>query len=192
MAVTNHYQFRDWRWIMLSLLNEERQLPAFARCIGRRIFSRIPDSPPSADRHARSLELIEFLRRFLPQKTSPILAQDPRRKAWLVRRDRHPRRICQRPADAQNDVLCRSKNDTMLTSHSPIWIDGSQKTAPRHPPGSASQQLDCSRCRLLRRRDPALRSSGRGGVTAPAAATCSLFFCVKPRTSSKRGPCLAL
>jgi formyl-CoA transferase len=27
------------------------------------------------------------------------------------------------------------ENDTLLTVNSPIWIDGSQKAQPRHPPG---------------------------------------------------------
>jgi crotonobetainyl-CoA:carnitine CoA-transferase CaiB-like acyl-CoA transferase len=35
----------------------------------------------------------------------------------------------------ENDVLLPFENDTMLTINSPIWIDGSQKTQPRHPPG---------------------------------------------------------
>ena len=34
-AVTNHYQCKDGRWIILSLLNEDRQWPALARCLGR-------------------------------------------------------------------------------------------------------------------------------------------------------------
>jgi crotonobetainyl-CoA:carnitine CoA-transferase CaiB-like acyl-CoA transferase len=35
----------------------------------------------------------------------------------------------------ENDVLVPFENDTLLTINSPIWIDGSQKTAPRRPPG---------------------------------------------------------
>ncbi|MDB5513454.1 MAG: carnitine dehydratase, partial [Tardiphaga sp.] len=34
-AVTNHYKCRDGRWLILSLLNEERQWPALACCLGR-------------------------------------------------------------------------------------------------------------------------------------------------------------
>jgi len=34
-----------------------------------------------------------------------------------------------------NDVLVPFENDTMLTINSPIWIDGSDKKPPRHPPG---------------------------------------------------------
>jgi formyl-CoA transferase len=35
----------------------------------------------------------------------------------------------------ENDVLVPFENDTMLTVNSPIWIDGSPKVPPRHPPG---------------------------------------------------------
>ena len=41
------------------------------------------------------------------------------------------------PTDRQmidNDVLLPFEGDQLLTINSPIWIDGSRKTAPRHPP----------------------------------------------------------
>ena len=34
----------------------------------------------------------------------------------------------------ENEVLVPFENDTMLTINSPIWIDGSRKVKPRHPP----------------------------------------------------------
>src|ERR1700726_293826 len=105
-AVTNHYQCKDGRWIILSLLNEERQWPAFTRCIGREDFVTDPRFATKADRHARSLQLIG------------ILDDIPDDRQML-----------------ENDVLVAFENDTLLTVNSPIWIDGSQKTAPRHPPG---------------------------------------------------------
>jgi crotonobetainyl-CoA:carnitine CoA-transferase CaiB-like acyl-CoA transferase len=42
------------------------------------------------------------------------------------------------PTDQQmidNDVLVPFEGDTMLTVNSPIWVDGSPKVPPRHPPG---------------------------------------------------------
>jgi len=41
------------------------------------------------------------------------------------------------PSDRQmldNDVLVPFEGDGMLTVNSPIWIDGSNKRPPRHPP----------------------------------------------------------
>jgi formyl-CoA transferase len=34
----------------------------------------------------------------------------------------------------ENEVLVPFENDTMLTVNSPIWVDGSKKVVPRHPP----------------------------------------------------------
>src|SRR5205807_5260997 len=34
-GLTNHYLCADQRWLMLSLLNPERQWPVLARCLGR-------------------------------------------------------------------------------------------------------------------------------------------------------------
>ena len=49
----------------------------------------------------------------------------------------------------ENDVLVPFEGDTMLTVNSPIWIDGSQKVQPRHPPGDRrAQRRDPARGRL--------------------------------------------
>src|SRR5260221_1038320 len=52
-AVTNHYQCKDGPWLILSLLNEERQKPALARCLGP--VELVTDFPFATknDRHAR-------------------------------------------------------------------------------------------------------------------------------------------
>ena len=60
-AVTNHYKCRDGRWIILSLLNEEKQWPALARCLGREDLISDARFASKTDRHARSLELIGLL-----------------------------------------------------------------------------------------------------------------------------------
>jgi formyl-CoA transferase len=134
-AVTNHYQCKDGRWIILSLLNEERQWPAFTRCIGREDFVTDPRFATKADRHARSLQLIGILDEIFATKD---LAE------WRKILDGNGLVfgvigiLDDIPDDRQmleNDVLVPFENDTLLTINSPIWIDGSQKTAPRHPPG---------------------------------------------------------
>src|ERR1700680_3917660 len=134
-AVTNHYQCRDRRWLILSLLNEERQWPVLARCLGREDLITDPRFATKADRHARSLELIKIFDGIFATKD---LAE------W--------RRILDGnglvfgvvgilddiPSDKQmleNEVLVPFEGDTMLTINSPIWVDGSKKIPPRRPPG---------------------------------------------------------
>jgi crotonobetainyl-CoA:carnitine CoA-transferase CaiB-like acyl-CoA transferase len=133
-AVTNHYKCRDGRWIMLSLLNEERQWPALARCIGRDDFISDPRFATKAERHKRSLELIRIFDEIFASKD---LAE------WRKILDGNGLVfgvvgiLDDIPSDRQmldNDVLVPFENDTMLTVNSPIWVDGSQKVSPRLPP----------------------------------------------------------
>jgi crotonobetainyl-CoA:carnitine CoA-transferase CaiB-like acyl-CoA transferase len=134
-AVTNHYKCKDGRWIILSLLNEERQWPALARCIGREDFITDPRFATKPDRHARSLELIGifdeiFAGRDLAEWRSildgnglvfgvvGILDDIPNDQQMLA-----------------NDVLVPFEDDALLTVNSPIWVDGSRKVSPKLPPG---------------------------------------------------------
>jgi crotonobetainyl-CoA:carnitine CoA-transferase CaiB-like acyl-CoA transferase len=134
-AVTNHYQCMDGRWIILSLLNEERQWPVLARCIGREDLIDDPRFVTKPDRHARSIELIRIFDEVFVTKDLAewrkildgnglvfgvvgILDDIPHDKQML-----------------DNEVLVPFENDTMLTINSPIWVDGARKVRPRRPPG---------------------------------------------------------
>ena len=133
-AVTNHYRCRDGRWLILSLLNEDRQWPTLACCLGREDIVTDPRFATKPDRHARSLELIKlfdeiFVTRDLAEWRKildgnglvfgvvGILDDIPNDKQML-----------------ENDVLVPFENDTMLTVNSPIWVDGAPKVRPRKPP----------------------------------------------------------
>jgi crotonobetainyl-CoA:carnitine CoA-transferase CaiB-like acyl-CoA transferase len=133
-AVTNHYKCRDGRWIILSLLNEEKQWPALTRCLGRDDLTLDPRFATKTDRHARSIELIGIFDQVFATRD---LAD------WRKALDGSGLIfgvvgiLDDIPNDRQmldNDVLVPFENDTMLTINSPIWIDGSAKTRPRHPP----------------------------------------------------------
>jgi len=133
-AVTNHYQCRDGRWLILSLLNEDRQWPTLARCLGREDLVTDARFETKKERHARSVELIKifdetFATRDLAEWRKildgnglvfgvvGILDDIPNDKQMI-----------------ENEVLVPFENDTMLTISSPIWVDGSKKVQPRKPP----------------------------------------------------------
>ncbi|MBV8924873.1 MAG: CoA transferase, partial [Bradyrhizobium sp.] len=59
-AVTNHYRCKDGRWLILSLLNEERQFPTLARCMGREDLVTDERFATKTGRHSRSIELIKI------------------------------------------------------------------------------------------------------------------------------------
>jgi crotonobetainyl-CoA:carnitine CoA-transferase CaiB-like acyl-CoA transferase len=133
-AVTNHYKCRDGRWLMLSLLNEDRQWPALARCLGLENFVHDDRFVTRADRHARSVELIKVFDEIFATKD---LAE------WRGILDGNGLVfgvvgiLDDIPGDKQmleNEVLVPFENDTMLTINSPIWVDGSKKTQPKRPP----------------------------------------------------------
>jgi crotonobetainyl-CoA:carnitine CoA-transferase CaiB-like acyl-CoA transferase len=133
-AVTNHYQCKDGRWLILSLLNEDRQWPTLARCLGREDLITDVRFETKKERHARSIELIRifdetFATRDLAEWRKVldgnglvfgvvgILDDIPNDKQMI-----------------ENEVLVPFENDTMLTISSPIWVDGSKKVQPRKPP----------------------------------------------------------
>ena len=134
-AVTNHYRCRDGRWLILSLLSEERQWPTLARCLDREDLITDPRFATKADRHARSVELINIFDEVFAARD---LAE------WRKRLDGNGLVfgvvgiLDDIPTDRQmieNHVLVPFEGDTMLTINSPIWVDGSKKSQPRHPPG---------------------------------------------------------
>ena len=142
-AVTNHYKCRDGRWIILSLLNEERQWPVLAKCLGREDLISDPRFATKTDRHARSLALIEIF-------DSVFAGRDL--ADWRAILDGNGLVfgvvgiLDDIPGDRQmldNDVLVPFEGDSMLTINSPIWIDGSDKQPPRHPPdiGQHSEEV---------------------------------------------------
>jgi formyl-CoA transferase len=134
-AVTNHYQCKDGRWLILSLLNEDKQWPTLARCLGREDLVTDSRFTTKADRHQRSVELIKI---FDETFATRDLAE------WRKILDGNGLVfgvvgiLDDIPNDRQmieNEVLVPFENDTMLTISSPIWVDGSRKVAPRKPPG---------------------------------------------------------
>jgi formyl-CoA transferase len=134
-AVTNHYRCRDGRWLILSLLNEDRQWPTLAKCLDREDLVSDARFATKPDRHARSLELIKLFDEIFATRD---LAE------WRKRLDGNGLVfgvvgiLDDIPTDQQmidNDVLLPFEGDRLLTVNSPIWVDGSRKAAPRKPPG---------------------------------------------------------
>ena len=140
-ALTNHYKCRAGRWIMLSLLNEEKQWPVLARALGRDELAHDPRFVTKPDRHARSLELIGVLDEAFATRDWPD---------WRTRLDGQGLIfgvvgiLDDIPDDQQmkdNDVLVPFEDSNLMTINSPIWVEGSTKKKPRLPP-SVGQHSD--------------------------------------------------
>jgi formyl-CoA transferase len=133
-ALTNHYHCRDGRWLILSVLNEERQWPTFAQCIGRGDLVNDPRFADKKSRHANARTLVEILDEAFLKKD---LAE------WRKILDAAGlifgvvATLDDMPNDKQmrvSEVLVPFENDTMLTVNSPVWVEGGAKVAPRRAP----------------------------------------------------------
>src|SRR3977135_3186368 len=128
-AVANHYQCKDGRWLILSLLNEDRQWPTLVKCLDRKDLLTDQRFATKKDRHARSLELIKILDQVFAARdlcegrkirdgnglvfgVVGILDDIPHDKQMI-----------------ENEVLVPFENDTMLTVSSPIWVDAARKAS---------------------------------------------------------------
>jgi crotonobetainyl-CoA:carnitine CoA-transferase CaiB-like acyl-CoA transferase len=133
-AFTNYYQCRDKRWLILTILNEERQWPVFIKCLGRDDLQNDPRFAKSRDRMKNAVELTTVLDKTFATKDRSewreILAAggivfDVVASAQDI------------PNDSQilaNDILVPFDNDSVLTVTSPISVEGQEKVTPRRPP----------------------------------------------------------
>jgi len=134
-ALTNHYLCRDQRWLMLSLLDQERQWPLLAACLGREELVHDPRFATASTRQAHARDLIAILDAVFASKD---LAD------WRRVLDAHDlvtgavATLEDVPGDKQmlaNDVLVPLGNEGMLTVNSPFWVSEAEKVAPRQAPG---------------------------------------------------------
>lgn len=133
-ALSNHYQCRDGRWLILSLLNEDRQWPILVGCLDR---SDLLDDPLFATRparHANARALIAILDEVFATRDLG---------AWRAILDAAGlifgvvATVDDIAGDEQmrvNDVVVEFENDAMLTINSPLWVEGADKVRPRRPP----------------------------------------------------------
>ncbi len=134
-ALTNHYLCRDQRWLMLSLLDQERQWPRLAACVGRKALVDDPRFATAAARQAHARELIAILDAVFASKDLAVW------RAVLDGNDLITGAVATLedvPGDKQmlaNDVLVPFAHDGTLTVNSPFWVGDAEKVAPRQAPG---------------------------------------------------------
>jgi crotonobetainyl-CoA:carnitine CoA-transferase CaiB-like acyl-CoA transferase len=133
-ALSNHYRCRDARWLILSLLNEDRQWPVLVSCLGRPDLLDDPLFAARPERHANARALITILDEVFATRD---LA------AWRTVLDAaglifgFVATLDDIAGDEQmrvSDVLVPFENDAMLTINSPLWVEGTEKVRPQRPP----------------------------------------------------------
>jgi crotonobetainyl-CoA:carnitine CoA-transferase CaiB-like acyl-CoA transferase len=133
-ALTNHYRCRDGRWLILSLLNEERQWPVLAQCLGREDLLSDPRFAEKASRHAHALDLVAtFDEIFAGNDLSEwrkILDGKGLTFGFVAVLDD----ILDDDQMKENGVIIPFEGEAMLTVDSPIWVADAAKMQPRLPP----------------------------------------------------------
>jgi formyl-CoA transferase len=132
-AITNHYQCRDGRWLMLSLLNDEREFPILAKCLEAEHLIADPRFAAQADRRKHAAELTKIFDAIFA--TADVAEWRQRLDAAglvfglvaLMSDLPHDRQMI------ENDVLV-PRADGILTINSPFWVDGTEKAPPGDPP----------------------------------------------------------
>ena len=133
-ALANHYRTRDDRWLILSVLNDERDWPVVAKCMDREDLLNDPRFVTKPDRTANAFALTAIF--------DEIFATRDLAK-WRAILDGAGLifGIVATAADALSDkqmrdadVLVPFENDTMLTINSPMFIGGVEKVRPRRAP----------------------------------------------------------
>jgi crotonobetainyl-CoA:carnitine CoA-transferase CaiB-like acyl-CoA transferase len=141
-----YYRCRDGRWLLLSIVNEERDWPAFVKCMGRADLLDDPRFARQADRYARSSELIAAF-------DAAFAARD--RDDWRARLDEAGIvfECVAEMADLRGDrqmldvgvLVPFEGDDSMLTVDSPFFVDGADKVKPRKAPGIGEHSDDILR-----------------------------------------------
>jgi crotonobetainyl-CoA:carnitine CoA-transferase CaiB-like acyl-CoA transferase len=133
-AFTNYYRCRDGKWLILTILNEERQWPPLAQALGREDLVNDPRFLTKRDRIANAIELTRIFDEAFATKDRAewrdlLMAGgvvfDVVASAQDVRNDQQL---------FANDILVRFENEEALTITSPVFVQGQEKVRPRRPP----------------------------------------------------------
>ncbi len=144
-ALTSYYRCGDGRWLLLTIVNEERQWPVLAKCLGREDLINDPRFATSKDRHGCSQELIAILDEVFVAKDRSDWRAILGANGIIFEVVATPEDI---PNDAQllaNEILIPFEGDTMLTVDSPVFVDGAEKVQPRHPPSVGQHSAEVLR-----------------------------------------------
>ena len=140
-ALTNYYKCRDGRWLILTILNEEKQWPVFMKCLDREDLIEDPRFARKMDRLTRSKELIALLDKEFEKHDRAEFRKRLTAAGIVFDVVTTPDDI---PTDQQlldNDILVPFAGSETRTINSPISLRGADKVQPRMPP-SVGQHTD--------------------------------------------------
>ncbi|MBK6614993.1 CoA transferase [Ottowia sp.] len=133
-ALTAYYRCRDGKWLILTLLNEERHWPVLTKCLGREVLVDDPRFAKQADRFKHSHALIAEL-------DAAFATRDRAEWRQILNAAGLVFEIVASAEDTATDqqaidagVLVPFENDTLMTVDSPLHVAGVAKVKPRKAP----------------------------------------------------------
>ena len=133
-ALTAYYRCRDGKWLILTLLNEERHWPVLTKCLGREGLVDDPRFAKQADRFKHSHALIAEL-------DAAFATRDRAEWRQILNAAGLVFEIVASAEDTATDqqaidagVLVPFENDTLMTVDSPLHVAGVAKVKPRKAP----------------------------------------------------------
>ena len=141
-AVSNQYRTRDGRWLMLVMLNEERQFRPFCAALGQPGLADDPRFAAITDRRANARVLVGLLDAAFAERDladwMPLLQRAGITFGLVSTLDDIPR---DRQARAIGALVPFADHD-MLTVMSPFHIEGEGKAAPRMAPALGAHSVE--------------------------------------------------
>jgi crotonobetainyl-CoA:carnitine CoA-transferase CaiB-like acyl-CoA transferase len=144
-AFTNYYRCRDGRWLILTILNEERHWPVMAKCIGREELIGDARFLAKRDRLTHAVELTAIFDKAFATRdraewrdilSAGGIVFDVVASAQDI------------PNDEQlmaNEIVVPFEGESVLTITSPLFLAGHEKVKPRRPPNVGEHSDDILR-----------------------------------------------
>lgn len=133
-ALGNYYRCRDGRWLILTILNEERQWPLFAQALGREELTADPRFVTKPDRLKNAAVLVQTLEGIFAEQDRPFWAKALGERGIVFDAVATPADVAADPQITANGMFVPFDNSALMTIDSPIRVVGSDKVQPRLPP----------------------------------------------------------
>lgn len=143
-ALTNYYQCRDGRWLILTIVND-RQWPILAKCLGREDLIADPRFATGRDRATHAGELTAIFDHVFATRDRAEWRAELSANGVVFDVVAAAQEIGTDQQLLANDILLPFEGDTTLTVTSPIFVEGQQKVRPRHPPAVGQHSDDVLR-----------------------------------------------
>lgn len=133
-ALTNYYRSRDGKWLILTILNEDKQWPDFCWALEVDELAADPRFATRADRLKRSQELTAILDEAFARKERAHWRQRLNERGIVFDVVTVPEDIPDDPQFKANNVIVPFADSDQVTITSPLEVAGVDKVPPRMPP----------------------------------------------------------